>query len=92
LRKICDFYNINSDYFGNILLASTEAANILISVSTQGKISDLFVTFEKTMKGFTFKIMFTGQDVDNIQENYLEQGIRKHKLSREIYIVKGLSR
>ena len=91
VEEICDFHNINNEYFGNILLASTEAASILISVSGKGGISDLAITFEKTIIGFTFNLNFTGQDTLHEEENFLEQEIRKHKLSREIYIVKALA-
>ena len=31
VEEICDYYNINNEYFGNILLATTEAAGILLS-------------------------------------------------------------
>jgi hypothetical protein len=91
VEEICDFHNINNEYFGNILLASTEAANILISVSTKGDISQLSVSFEKTVKGFTFKLKFTGQEMENEKDNFLEQEIRKHKMTREVYIVKALA-
>ena len=91
IEEICDFHNINNEYFGNILLASTEAANILISVSNKETATGLAVTFEKTMKGFTFKLKFLEQSILIEQENYLEQEIRKHKLAKEIYIVKALA-
>ncbi len=91
VEEICDFHNINNEYFGNILLAATEAASILISVSGTGDFSDLAITFEKTVKGFTFKLKFNNQENFNEQENFLEQEIRKHKLAREIYIVKALA-
>lgn len=90
VEEICDFHNINNEYFGNILLASTEAANILISVSGNG-LSGLAITFEKTIKGFTFKLKLSGRDMLEEQENFLEQEIRKHKMSREIFIVKALA-
>jgi len=91
IEEICDYHNINNDYFGNILLASTEAANILISVSATKKEANLMVTFEKTIKGFTFKLKFDQQDLQLTEEHFLEQEIRKHKLSKEIYIVKALA-
>ena len=51
IEEICDFHNINNEYFGNILLASTEAANILISVSEKETAAKLIITFENTIKG-----------------------------------------
>ena len=91
IEEICDFYNINNEYFGNIMLASTEAANILISVSSKEIAEKLLVTFEKTIKGFTFKLKFLEQDSYHEQEHFLEQEIRKHRLTKEIYIIKALA-
>jgi len=90
VEEICDFHNINNEYFGNILLASTEAANILISISKEKKEAILIVTFEKTIKGFTFKLKFSHPDIIN-DDCSLEQEIRKHKLSKEIYIIRALA-
>ena len=91
IEEICDYHNINNEYFGNILLASTEAANILLSLSGKDGTAFLVISFEKTIKGFTFKLKFNGEDFSNDEENYLEHEIRKHKLSREIFIVKALA-
>ena len=91
VEEICDYHNINNEYFGNILLASTEAASILIAISEGIVQNILVVTFEKTIKGFTFKLKFDGQDLSSGQEHVLEQEIRKHKLAKEIYIVKALA-
>ncbi|MCX6287864.1 MAG: hypothetical protein NTY96_12180 [Bacteroidetes bacterium] len=91
IEEICDYHNINNEYFGNILLASTEAANILISVTGMAKEASLMITFEKTIKGFTFKLKFDGPDISNHQEHFLEQEIRKHKLAKEIFIVRALA-
>jgi len=91
IEEICDYHNINNEYFGNILLASTEAANILISISSEAKESLLRITFEKSMKGFTFKLKFDGSKISDEQENFLEQEVKKHKLSKEIFIIKALA-
>lgn len=91
IEEICDYHNINNDYFGNILLASTEAANILLSLSGDKQQAFLIISFEKTMKGFTFKLKFSGDDFSNDDENFLKQEIRKHKLAKEIFIIKALA-
>jgi serine/threonine-protein kinase RsbW len=91
VEEICDYHNINNEYFGNILLASTEAASILISVSKNKTESTIVITFEKTIKGFTFKLKFSNDIIDEESENFLESEIRKHKLAKEIYIVKALA-
>lgn len=91
IEEICDFHNINNEYFGNILLASTEAANILLSVSEGPEEHLLNVIFEKTFKGFTFKIKFNGPETEEHDEKYLEREIKRKKLAREIFIIKALA-
>jgi len=91
IEEICDYHNINNEYFGNILLASTESANILILVAGEEQASKLIISFEKTVKGFTFKLKFSGKNVFNDKDHILEQEIRKHRLTKEIYIVKALA-
>lgn len=91
IEEICDFHNINNEYFGNILLASTEAAHILISVSGKQNTSSLIVAFEKTFKGFTFKLKFNNTDVSEKNDKFLEQEIQKLKLAKEIFIIKALA-
>jgi hypothetical protein len=92
VEEICDYYNINNEYFGNILLASTEAVGILFAlneVQGEGKIS---VSFDRSPKGLVFKIRLdgAGENVDN-SEDILDIEIRKHKLSRDIFIIKALT-
>lgn len=91
IEEICDYHNINNEYFGNILLASTEAANILISITGEANESSLIVTFIKTIKGFTFKLKFDGPGLLNRQDHFIEHEIRKHKLAKEIFIIKALA-
>jgi hypothetical protein len=91
VEEICDYHNINNEYFGNILLASTEAANILISLAIENKIETLIISFEKSLKGFNFKIRIIGKGIEEGNEFRLEQEVRKHRLSREIYIIKALA-
>lgn len=91
IEEICDYHNINNEYFGNILLASTEAANILLSLTGDVGPARLEIRFEKTVKGFTFKLKFSGDDFSDNDEKFLEKEIRKHKLAKEIFIVKALA-
>ena len=46
IEEICDFYNINNEYFGNILLATTEAVDILFSIneSTENRLEAIIPT------------------------------------------------
>ncbi len=92
IEEICDYYNINNEYFGNILLATTEAANILITVNDDRPEAKISVSFDRNSKGLIFKIKLVEESVDGeVVEDILDREIRKHKLSKEIYIVRALA-
>jgi hypothetical protein len=92
IEKICDYYNINNEYFGNILLATTEAAGILFSLNESDEEQKIFISFDRNPKGLIFKIRLDknfGREGD--REDILEVEIRKHKLARDIFIIKALT-
>ncbi|MEI7660728.1 MAG: hypothetical protein WCK34_00950 [Bacteroidota bacterium] len=92
VEDICEYYNVNNDYFGNILLAATEAAEILFSLNESGNNGKIAVKFERTGKGLVFKIRLeSGDDPALEQEDVLDREIRRHKLSKEIFIIKALT-
>ena len=92
VEEICDYYNINNEYFGNILLATTEAAEILFSINDRQQDKVIAISFDRNTKGLVFKIKL-GADQDQHAENedILDREIRKHKLSKDIYIIKALT-
>jgi hypothetical protein len=92
VEEICDYYNINNEYFGNILLATTEAAGILFSLNESAEDGKVSITFDRNTKGLIFKIKL-GKEVDMVEnaEDILDLEIRKHKLSRDIFIIKALT-
>jgi hypothetical protein len=92
VEEICDYYNINNEYFGNILLATTEAAGILFSLNDSLSDGKIFISFDRTSKGLIFKIRLSNSEGKLEEgEDILEQEIRKHKLSRDIFIIKALT-
>jgi len=92
VEEICDYYNINNEYFGNILLATTEAAGILFSLNDTTEQPKVSINFDRNSKSLIFKIKLVGhEDNDNETEDILDREIRKHKLSRDIYIIKALT-
>jgi len=92
VEEICDYYNINNEYLGNILLATTEAADILFSINDSSEVGVIEIQFDRNPKGFVFRIKLC-TDVSNVSENeeILDKEIRKHKLSRDIFIIKALT-
>jgi hypothetical protein len=92
VEEICDYYNINNEYFGNVLLATTEAADILFSLNESSDDTRMAISFDRNPKGLIFKIKLANNDGDAIDnEDILDREIRKHKLSREIFIIKALT-
>ena len=92
VEDICDYYNISNDYFGNILLACSESATILWSLKDSGESGVLTISFNRKPKGLVFAIKL-GKDEERNDENedLLDQEISKHKLSRDIYIIRALA-
>ncbi len=92
VEEICDYYNINNEYFGNILLASTEAAGILFALNDEQESGKISISFDRSQKGLIFKIKLEGKECrGDDTEDVLDIEIRKHKLSRDIFIIKALT-
>jgi hypothetical protein len=92
VEEICEYYNVNNDYFGNILLATTEAADILFSLNESGDNESLEIQFDRNKKGLIFKIKLeSGKNKDADSEDLLDREIRRHKLSKDIFIIKALA-
>jgi hypothetical protein len=92
VEEICDYYNINNEYFGNVLLATTEAASILFSLADDAGDSKITVLFDRNPKGLIFKIKI-GDNTENLpdEEDILDREVRKHRLSKDMFIVKALA-
>jgi hypothetical protein len=92
VEEICDYYNINNEYFGNIQLATTEAVGILFSLNDFSGDGFVSISFDRKPNGLMFKIKMGGSDISLINsEDILDREIRKHKLSRDIFIIKALA-
>ncbi len=65
VEEICDYYNINDTYFGNILIALTEAfRNSLIHGNLNDPSKMINVVFESKPKGLSFTINDEGEGFD----------------------------
>lgn len=92
VEEICDYYNINNEYFGNILLATTEAADILFALNSESVNNTIRISFDRNKKGLIFRLCVGNQDdSEEFSEDLLETEIRRHRLSKEIYIVRALA-
>jgi hypothetical protein len=92
VEDICEFYNITNEYFGNILLATTESAEVLFAVGLDDNLHNLEVRFEKNPRGLSFKLKLEGSgQVSGEGEDILDKEIRRHRLGRDLYIIRALA-
>ena len=92
VEEVCEYYNVNNEYFGNILLATTEAADILFSLNNACETDSIVIRFDRNKKGLVFKIKLDNEPgVIEDAEDLLDKEIRRHKLSRDIFIIKALA-
>lgn len=84
IEEILDFYNIPGDYFGNIMLAVTEAAEL--GLRDQQKVS---VEMGKNPKGLFFKIIRQEAMAQELDE--LDKAIARHAIARETFIIRSLA-
>jgi serine/threonine-protein kinase RsbW len=65
VEEICDIYNINNTYFGNILLALTEAVeNAIIHGNKMNITKNVSLHFESGPKGLVFEVCDEGNGFD----------------------------
>jgi serine/threonine-protein kinase RsbW len=65
VEEICDYYNINDTYFGNILIALTEAfQNALVHGNGNDPSKMIHVVFESKPKGLSFTVTDEGSGFD----------------------------
>jgi len=84
IEEILDFYNIPGDYFGNIMLAVTEAAEL--GLRDQQKVC---VEMGKNPKGLSFKIIRQEAMTEELDE--LDKAIAIHAIARETFIIRSLA-
>jgi serine/threonine-protein kinase RsbW len=62
VEDICDYYNINNSYFGNIIVAISEAVeNSIVHGNKQDALKSVNISFEANQKGIVFSIEDEGE-------------------------------
>jgi serine/threonine-protein kinase RsbW len=65
VEEICDYYNLNDTYFGNILVALTEAfRNALIHGNQSDPAKKIHIVFQSRPKGLSFTVSDEGDGFD----------------------------
>ncbi len=94
VEEICDYYNINDTYFGNILIALTEAfQNALIHGNKNDPSKTINVVFESKPKGLSFTVTDEGAgfDPDTVPDPLdLDVDVELEK-GRGVFLMRSLS-
>jgi serine/threonine-protein kinase RsbW len=94
VEEICDYYNINDTYFGNILIALTEAFNNALVHGNQNQADkNIEIVFESKPKGlsFTVKDEGTGYDPDQVPDPLDLEVEPESEKGRGIFLIHSLS-
>lgn len=94
VEDLCDYYNINNTYFGNILTAVTEAVeNAIYHGNNNDASKKIHLKFEAKPEGFSFKIKDEGQGffLDSIPDPTDVDADFSKTEGRGLYIIKSLA-
>lgn len=92
IEEVCDYYHIGNEYFGNVMLGTTEAVLWLLNKNISQTVNFLKINAIKSNKGIKF--VLTGGEINNTgieNEDSLNRAIENEKHIRELYIIKSLS-
>jgi serine/threonine-protein kinase RsbW len=93
VEEICDEYNINNSYFGNILLSLTEAfENALFHGNKSNPAKLVKISFESKPKGLLFEVHDEGKgfDFNNIPDATDIEG-NPEKRGAGLFMIKSLA-
>ncbi|RLD39958.1 MAG: ATP-binding protein [Bacteroidetes bacterium] len=94
VEEICDYYNINDTYFGNILIALTEAFNnALIHGNNSDASRKIQIIFESKPKGLSFTVSDegTGYNPDEVPDPLDLDIDFNSQTSRGLFLIRSLS-
>lgn len=84
IEEILDYNNIPGEYFGNILLAVTEAAQLVLKRG-----HEVVVEMMKGRKGVSFSITQNEATEEELDE--LDRAMATHTIARESFIIRSLA-
>jgi serine/threonine-protein kinase RsbW len=94
VEEICDYYNINDTYFGNILISLTEAFNNAMVHGNQGDPErKINVVFESKPKGLSFTVSDegAGYNPDEVPDPLDLEIDTSTETGRGLFLIRSLS-
>lgn len=94
VEEICDYYNINDTYFGNILIALTEAFNnALVHGNNSDASRKIQIVFESKPKGLSFTVSDegTGYNPDEVPDPLDLDIDFNSQTGRGLFLIRSLS-
>lgn len=92
VEEISDDYNINNNYFGNVLVALTEAVeNAIIHANKLDINKKIIIEFSSSEAGLSFSVIDQGEgfDIEKVPDPTDQKNDEKQ--GRGIYLIKKLS-
>lgn len=94
IEEISDLYHINNTYFGNLMIAITEAVkNAIIHGNSNDKTKKVKIEFLSDSRGLSFKIIDQGKGFDfkNLPSPLNGENGEAEKIGRGIFLIKTLA-
>lgn len=94
IEEISDLYHINNTYFGNLMIAITEAVtNAIVHGNASDSSKNVKIEFTSDKKGLAFKIIDEGNGFDfrNLPSPLNGLNEEKNEVGRGIFLIKTLT-
>ncbi|TSA27986.1 MAG: hypothetical protein D4R67_04820 [Bacteroidetes bacterium] len=84
IEEILDYYNVPGEYFGNIMLAVSEAA--IMGLKREGEVT---IKIIKSRNGLNFLVTRKDAAIGDLDE--LDKAIERQAIARETFIIRSLA-
>ncbi len=88
IEEVLDYHNIPDEYFGNIMLAISQSAELILKKRTAHK--PLKIDVHKTKKGLLCEIRNEGSGKEHAMDE-LDLAIERQNILRETFIIRSLA-
>jgi hypothetical protein len=88
IEEVLDFYNLPGEYFGNILLSVTGAADLIFNNTRDS--TSIRVCVERSTRGIAFTLELIGKRGEEFEDD-IDRALRKKSMQREVFIIQSLA-